>query len=64
MITTFAELLDKKKNVALQKMGRDLASDIVKEVKQLNETQGDVRKELNKARIKALGLKLIQGGKV
>lgn len=47
----------------VKKMGLELAADIVKEVKTLKPDQKELRKQLNKERIKALGLTLIQGGK-
>lgn len=47
----------------VKKMGFELAADIVKEVKELKPDQKELRKQLNKERIKALGLTLIQGGK-
>lgn len=58
----------KKNNVrpmtqVINAMGRELAADIVKEVKALKPDQKELRKQLNKERIKALGLTLIQGGK-
>lgn len=58
----------KKNNVrpmaqVINTMGRELAADIVKEVKTLKPDQKELRKQLNKERIKALGLTLIQGGK-
>lgn len=49
--------------LAIQKLGRELAADIVKEVKELKPDQVELKKKLNKERIKALGFKLIQGGK-
>jgi DhnA family fructose-bisphosphate aldolase class Ia len=47
-----------------QKLGQELAADIVKETKERGEKLSpEMRKQFNKARIKALGLTLIQGGK-
>lgn len=48
---------------AIAKLGQELAADIVKEVKTLKPDETAKRKLLNKERIKALGLTLIQGGK-
>ena len=72
MFTTFEELSkmkwDKKPtdkelfNDKLDKLGQELAADIVAELKR-SEVSPEMRKELNKERISALGLKLIQGGK-
>lgn len=61
-------LESKKNNVrpmaeTLNAMGRELAADIVKEVKELKPDQVELKRQLNKERIKALGFKLIQGGK-
>lgn len=48
----------------VNKMGRELNADIVKEMKERGETLTPaMRKLYNKERIKALGLTLIQGGK-
>jgi hypothetical protein len=58
-----AKRMDDHKQKSVTKMGQQLAADIVKEVKRLNPTQNEARKELNKQRINALGLKVIQGGK-
>lgn len=44
-------------------LGRELAADIVAELKSA-EHSPEYRKEMNKQRIEALNLKLIQGGKV
>lgn len=64
------------KNMMTTKLGQELNRDIVEEVKLINArlTSGEltdkqvtrqleVKKELNKQRISALNLKLIQGGK-
>lgn len=65
---TFEEMLNivkNRSNVKKQadKMGQELAADIVEFMKAA-ELVGEDRKEYNKQRISALGLKLIQGGKV
>lgn len=55
-----------KSNSALE-MGRELNREIIEELKQIEEENPevarDLKKELNKDRIKALGLTLIRGGK-
>lgn len=66
---TFEELLKTVKNPYSIKentkvMGQSLAANLVNEVKRLSPSQVEARKELNKQRIKALGLTLIQGEKV
>lgn len=58
----------KKSNVstmpeAARKFDLKLASDLVAKVKELSPDQKELKKQLNKERIKALGLTLIQGGK-
>lgn len=62
---TFNELVNIAKQRAwkkeLENMGQALNRDIVKELKK--GVSPEVRKELNKQRISALGLKLIQGEK-
>lgn len=67
MFTSLDEMIKNAKNRTIKaecdKLGRELAADIVKEVKTLNPSQIEYRRELNKDRIKALGLILIQGGK-
>lgn len=67
MFTSFGELMANRKNSelnkSLNKLGQELNRDIVEQVKTLDASQSELRKELNKERIKALNLKLIQGGK-
>jgi len=53
---------------AVKKMGQELNRDIVEQLKEVKndyteESYKDIRKKLNKERIKALGFTLIQGGK-
>jgi hypothetical protein len=63
---TFEEILNiarRRQEKTITKMGQELAADIVKEVKKLGPDQTELKKELNKQRISALNLKLIQGGK-
>jgi hypothetical protein len=62
MFTTFEELLKGDKTKTLNKLGQELNRDIVEQVKTLP-VDSELRKELNKQRISALNLKLIQGGK-
>ncbi len=64
---TLQEMINIAKNrlatkEAAQKMGRELAADIVKDLKS-GEFSPEMRKELNKERILALNLVLIKGGK-
>lgn len=71
MFTSFNELLMNRGKItmknSLDTLGQDLNRDIVAEMKETEE-KGEMtpeyRKELNKQRISALNLKLIQGGKV
>ena len=64
------------RNNVVQRMGQSLNRDIVEEIKLINakltsgellaaevERQLQIKKELNKERIKALGMYIIQGGK-
>jgi hypothetical protein len=70
MFTSFDELIKNAKNRSQVKetsrvvaqMGRELAADIVANLKD-TEHSVEYRKEMNKQRIEALGLKLIPGGK-
>lgn len=48
-------------NNKLNSIGQELNRDIIEEIEKLNPNDVKTRKELNKDRIKALGLKLIQG---
>ena len=48
---------------AARKFDLKAASDLVTKVKELGPDQKELKKQLNKERIKALGLTLIQGGK-
>ena len=64
MKTTFTEFLENIKDpfqFKIEIMGQELNREIVDTLKDI--VDKDLRKELNKDRIKALGLKLIQGGK-
>lgn len=68
MFTSFEELTKAVKEMRqvkgiADKLGQELAADIVKEVKTLGPDQTELRKVLNNERIKALGLTLVQGGK-
>jgi hypothetical protein len=46
-----------------RKFDLKVAADLVTKVKELGPDQKELKKQLNKERIKALGLTLIQGGK-
>ena len=63
----FLEMVNKKTKASMKAtvelMGQELAREICEEVKTLEPSQFELRKELNKQRIQALGLVLIQGGK-
>lgn len=67
MLHTFEELRQivngNRVNKEVTKMGQELNRDIVEQLKNLDPSQFDIRKELNKERIKALGMFFIQGGK-
>lgn len=63
MKQSFEEMLNiAKRRETVQKMGLELAADIVAEMKGAK-LSPECRKEMNRQRIAALGLKLIQGGK-
>lgn len=48
---------------AARKFDLKVAADLVTKVKELGPDQKELKRQLNKERIKALGLTLIQGGK-